>query len=200
MLYGVARAAEGATDEAIAQTLHLGISTVHRTRQRFVDEGLMAALHERSRSGSPLTLTGKQAVFLVALACSTPPAGCCWWTVQLLADRFIELRPWKPFPVKVCGASLKKRPQTVATSRMVYSQYQSRGRLAYEHVLDLYAEPDDPRYPQVCFDESPVQFASEPPSPTRPPGEPARYDCEYKREGTANLFRSYSPCRVGVQA
>ena len=74
------RAAEGATDEAIAQTLHLGISTVHRTRQRFVDEGLMAALHERSRSGSPLTLTGKQAVFLVALACSTPPAGRCRWT------------------------------------------------------------------------------------------------------------------------
>ncbi len=42
-----ARRRKGATDEAIAQTLHLGISTVHRTRQRFVDEGLMAALHER---------------------------------------------------------------------------------------------------------------------------------------------------------
>ena len=58
-----------------------------------------------------------------------------------------------------------------------------------EDVLDLYAEPDDPRYPQVCFDESPVQLTSETrhPLPARP-GHPARYDTEYKREGTANLF------------
>jgi len=104
------RAAEGATDEAIAQTLHLGISTVHRTRQRFVDEGLMAALHERSRSGSPLTLTGKQAVFWVALACSTPPAGRCRWTVQLLADRFIELRPLEAISRESVRRILKKTP------------------------------------------------------------------------------------------
>ena len=86
------RAAEGATDEEIAQTLHVGIATVHRTRQRFVDEGLSAALSERPRSGSPSALTGKQAAFLVALACTTPPAGRWRWTLQLLADRFIELR------------------------------------------------------------------------------------------------------------
>ncbi|MCB1764863.1 MAG: helix-turn-helix domain-containing protein, partial [Candidatus Competibacteraceae bacterium] len=52
------QAAEGATDEAIAQSLHLGISTVHRTRQRFVDEGLLAALSERPRVGLPPALTG----------------------------------------------------------------------------------------------------------------------------------------------
>ena len=63
-----------------------------------------------------------------------------------------------------------------------------------EDVLDLYAEPDDPRYPQVCFDESPVQLTSETrcPQPARP-GQPARYDCEYKREGTANLFLFVQP-------
>ncbi len=63
-----------------------------------------------------------------------------------------------------------------------------------EDVLDLYAEPDDPRYPQVCFDESPVQLTSETrcPQPARP-GQPARYDCEYKREGTTNLFLFVQP-------
>ena len=71
-------AAEGATDDAIAQALHLGVWTVHRTRQRFVDEGLMPALSERPRPGQRLALTGKQAAFLSALACShttggTPP-------------------------------------------------------------------------------------------------------------------------------
>ena len=80
--HGLLRAAEGATDEAIAQTLHLGIATVHRTRQRLVDEGLTAAFSERPRAGSPPTLTGKPAAFLVALACRPPPAGRCRWTLQ----------------------------------------------------------------------------------------------------------------------
>jgi transposase len=65
-----------------------------------------------------------------------------------------------------------------------------------EDVLDLYAEPDDPRCPQVCFDESPVQLTSETrrPLPARP-GQPECYDCEYKREGTANLFLFVQPLR-----
>ena len=65
-----------------------------------------------------------------------------------------------------------------------------------EDVLDLYAEPDDPRYPQVCFDESPVQLTSETrhPLPARA-GHPERYDTEYKREGTANLFLFVQPLR-----
>lgn len=65
-----------------------------------------------------------------------------------------------------------------------------------EDVLDLYAEPDDPRYPQVCFDESPVPLTSETrhPLPARS-GQPTRYDTEYKREGTANLFLFVQPLR-----
>ena len=85
-------AADAASDEAIAHALHLGASTVHRTRQRFVDDGLMPALTERSRPGKRSVLTGKQAAFLVALTCSTPPPGRHRWTMQLLADRLIELQ------------------------------------------------------------------------------------------------------------
>ena len=53
-----------------------------------------------------------------------------------------------------------------------------------EEVLDLYAEAYDQRRPQVCFDESPVQLISETrqPLPARP-GQPARYDYEYRRGG-----------------
>jgi transposase len=101
-------AAEGASDEEIAQTLHRGLSTVHRTRQRFVDEGLSAALSEQPRSGSPPALTGKQAAFLIALACSTPPAGRRRWTLQLLADRFIELRQIDMISPDTVGRVLKK--------------------------------------------------------------------------------------------
>ena len=85
-------AAEGATDEEIAATLRVGLSTVHRTRQRFVEEGLPGALTERRRPGARQKLDGKQEAFLVALACSTPPAGRERWTMQLLADRLIALQ------------------------------------------------------------------------------------------------------------
>ena len=102
------RAAEGVADEEIAETLHLGLSTVHRTRQRFVDEGLTAALSERPRAGSPPVLTGKQAAFLVALACSTPPAGRHRWTLKLLADRFVELRQIDTISPNTVDRVLKK--------------------------------------------------------------------------------------------
>jgi len=106
------RAAEGATDEEIAQALPLGASTVHRTRQRFVDEGLLAALSERPRAGPPPTLTGKQTAFWVALACSTPPAGRHRWTLQLLADRFIERRQIETLSPDTVRRVLKKTTST----------------------------------------------------------------------------------------
>ncbi len=56
-------------------------------------------------------------------------------------------------------------------------------------VLDLYAEASDPKRPVVCFDESPTQLIGEVrhPIPAKP-GQLERYDCEYRRNGTANLF------------
>lgn len=63
-----------------------------------------------------------------------------------------------------------------------------------EDVLDLYAAPYDPERPQVCFDERPYQLISETraPLPARP-GQPERYDYEYRREGTCNLFVVFQP-------
>jgi len=63
-----------------------------------------------------------------------------------------------------------------------------------EEVLDLYAEAEDPQRPRVCFDEMPYQMISE----TRVPvpmqaGQAERYDYEYPREGTCNLFLFFNP-------
>jgi len=63
-----------------------------------------------------------------------------------------------------------------------------------EDILDLYAEPYQSDYPVVCFDEIPYQLVSE----TRQPlplqsGKPVRYDYEYRREGTCNLFMFLEP-------
>ena len=63
-----------------------------------------------------------------------------------------------------------------------------------EDVLDLDDEPLDPQYPVVCFDESPYQLVSEArQSVPGAPGQPVRYDDEYRREGTCNLFMFVQP-------
>ena len=58
-----------------------------------------------------------------------------------------------------------------------------------EDVLDLYAEEPDPKRPVVCFDESPTQLIGETRQPIpAAPGRPQRFDYEYRRNGTVNLF------------
>jgi DDE superfamily endonuclease len=65
---------------------------------------------------------------------------------------------------------------------------------AMEDVLDVYHRPHDPRRPVVCMDETSKQLVGEirAPVPGRP-GKPARYDCEYVRNGTANVFIAFEP-------
>jgi hypothetical protein len=63
-----------------------------------------------------------------------------------------------------------------------------------EDVLDLYAEPYDPEYPVVGFDERPLQLIAETRTPLpAQPGRPQRYDYEYERNGTGNVFTSVEP-------
>jgi hypothetical protein len=63
-----------------------------------------------------------------------------------------------------------------------------------EDVLDLYHQPYHPAYPLVCFDESSKQLVSEKRvSWPATPGQVARYDYEYKREGVRNLFMFFEP-------
>ena len=63
-----------------------------------------------------------------------------------------------------------------------------------EDVLDLYAEPYDPERPVVCFDETSKQLLAEKRSPIPPkPARRERYDYEYQRNGTRNLFMLCEP-------
>ena len=84
-------AAAGRTDAEIAAALQGGVATVERTRRRFVEAGLEAALVERERPGAAPKLSPKQQAFTIALACTKPPEGQLRWTMQLLADRLVEL-------------------------------------------------------------------------------------------------------------
>jgi transposase len=80
------------SDEEIKEATAASIATIERTRAKFVRGGLVWALSEEPRIGAPAKLDGKQEAFLVALACTTPPAGQVCWTMALLADRLLQLR------------------------------------------------------------------------------------------------------------
>jgi hypothetical protein len=63
-----------------------------------------------------------------------------------------------------------------------------------EDVLEVYHRPHDPEYPVVCVDETSKQLISETRVPIKAePGQPARHDYEYERNGTANLFMMFAP-------
>lgn len=84
-------ASEERTDEEIVKALRIGVATVERIRRRFVEEGLEASLRERPRPGARPKLGPKERAFVVALACTKPPEGRHRWTMQMLADRVVEL-------------------------------------------------------------------------------------------------------------
>ena len=84
-------AAGNKTDEEIAERLRMGVTTLERLRRRFVEEGLEASLRERPRPGARPKLGTKEQAFVVALACTKPPEGRHRWTMQMLADRLVEL-------------------------------------------------------------------------------------------------------------
>lgn len=79
-------------DQDIAAFLHINANTVAATRQRYCEVGLPLGLKEKSRPGNPRKLDGKQEAFVVALACSAVPEGRDHWTMQMLADKLVELQ------------------------------------------------------------------------------------------------------------
>ena len=99
---------EGHRDGTIAQMLYVGESTVHRTRQKFVNGGVDFALSEAPRSGGKRKIDGKAEAFLVATVCSDPPQGKAEWTMQMLADRLVEVNLVEQISDETVRRTLKK--------------------------------------------------------------------------------------------
>lgn len=183
-------AAAGVSDEVIASNVSVGVSTVYRTKRGFVEGNLEAALREAARPGASRKLSGKETALLVAIACSTLPAGRKRWTLELLAGEMVRLTDHTNLSRETVRRRLGEDDLKPWRRKMwcipkVDGAYVAR----MEDVLDLYAEPADPKRPVVCFDETPTQLIGEvrQPIPAKP-GQLERYDYEYKRNGTANLF------------
>jgi transposase len=97
------------TDPEMAEAVETSVSSVHRVRQAFVEEGLAAALERRKPTGRQYrTLDGAQEARLIAVACSEPPEGRVHWTLQLLADRLVALHVVPSISAECVRTTLKK--------------------------------------------------------------------------------------------
>ena len=83
------KSADGKTDAEISQWLYISESTVRRTRLRFCDAGIDAALEDEAPTEREPLVNEQQEAHLVALACSAPPDGRERWTLELLTEQLI---------------------------------------------------------------------------------------------------------------
>lgn len=189
-------AGENRTDADIADSLHVGRATVERTRKKFVEGGsIESALNERRRCGASRKLDGAGTAFLIALACSQAPSGREKWTMQLLTDKLVELKKVDAISDETVRRRLNEN-QLKPWQKKAWCIPKVDAEFVWrmEDVLDLYSEPYDPQRPRVCFDESPYQMISQTRQPLpMQPGQPQRFDYEYRREGTRNLFMFVQP-------
>lgn len=184
-------ASSGSGDATIAANVSVGTSTVYRTKRRFVEEGLEAALSEEPRPGAERKLAAKEEALLIATACSEPPAGRARWTLSLLAEAMVRLTQHRSLSSETIRRRLAENELKPWQKKMwcipkVDAEFVAR----MEDVLELYAEPADESRPVVCFDETPRQLIGESRVPVAPkPGRQARFDYEYVRNARDEAIR-----------
>jgi transposase len=180
----------GVRDADIAESVRTSTSTIYRTKCRFVERGVEHALNDDPRPGARRKLCANDEALLVATACSKPPHGRARWTLELLAGEMVRLTHHEHLSRETIrrrlqAKSIKPWLQKMWCIPRVDAEFVTR----MEDVLDLYAQRPNRATPVVCFDESPTQLIGEKRAPLLPaPGLPQRYDYEYRRNGTANLF------------
>ena len=106
----ISEAGEGWGDERIVAAFDTSLTTVHRTRQRLVEEGFDAAFQrkQRERPSVPRIFDGEKEARLITLACSKPPTGHARWSLRLLEEKVVELGIVERASDNTIGRTLKK--------------------------------------------------------------------------------------------
>ena len=121
---------QGWSDERIAEAFGCTTRSLESWRKRAVVQGPLALLERKPRLSPPTPpkLDGEKEARLVALACSDPPEGYARWTLQLLAERLVQLEVVASISDETVRRALKKkRLQTLAQSHVVHSTATKRG-------------------------------------------------------------------------
>ena len=189
------KADEGLRDGEIAGVLLINAATVARVRKRFVEEGLEAAINDKPRPGRERKLSGRQEAHLIAIACSNAPEGHTNWTLHLLADKVVELEFAGSISLETVRRILKKRTQAVEEERVVHPQGERGVRGPDGGCAGPVPRRVQTRSVRWCVLTRPPSSCSGMCGlPLRPlPGRMGRYDTEYQRNGTRNLFMFCEP-------
>ncbi len=125
-------AAEERTDEETAATLGVSVPTISRVRQRFVTEGIDAAVNHRPQPPRPdkVKIKGNVEQELIRLACAEPPSGRCRWTLCLLADELVVLGLLPSVGRETVRRALKKMTSAPGSSRSGVSHRRRMVRLS----------------------------------------------------------------------
>jgi transposase len=186
------------TDARIAEAVEVNRTTVEQVRQRFVEQGLQAALvrKKQDRPSRERKLDGAGEARLIALACSEPPRGRAAWTLRLLADQLVELEIVDTISIETVRQALKKNELKPHLKEQwcIPPEADAEFVCAMEDVLEVYHRPYDEQRPLVCLDEASKQLIGEVVQPLpAETGQPGRFDYEYERKGTINLFMISEP-------
>src|SRR5262249_9597875 len=194
----VSEAGKGWSDNRIIEALETSPSMVYRVRKQLVEEGFEAVLSRKPRAMPAITriFDGEKEAKLIALACSKPPKGRARWTLRLLENKVVELGIVDRASDSTIGRALKKTLFSPIRRQhwVIPPKANSAFVAAMEDVLAVYTRPRDGDGRLFCLDETSKQLMAE----TRVPismkaGRPARFDYEYERNGTANLFMMFAP-------
>jgi transposase len=117
---------EGKLDSEVSQMLYVSEQTIRRTRLRFAQEGLQAALEDKPHPARGSELGEKEEAHIIALACSEPPAGQARWTLELLTQEVLKDGIVTHISPETVRLLLKKQTQTLAGKKLVHSRSHAR--------------------------------------------------------------------------
>lgn len=186
-------------DDDIAKAFDVNNRTVERIRERFVTEGLEAALNRKPQTNRKRKIDGEIEAHLVRIACSKAPEGRAKWTLRLLADKMVELNYVDSLSHEGVRQNLKKnklKPWLVK-EWCIPPKCNAEFVCRMEEVLEVYKRPYNPKNPVVCMDELTKQLIKETriPIPAKE-GSVEKFDTEYERNGTANVYLYVEPLKA----
>jgi transposase len=181
----------GTSDGTIAATIGVSAATIYRIKRRCVERGVEPALTDDPRPGAGRKLSARDEALLVATACSKPPVGRARWTLELLAGEVVRLTEHDHVSRETVRRRLHEKALKPWQKKMwCIPRGGRRVRCPHGGRAGPATRGTPPRMlPVVCFDETPVRLIGEKRGPLpAEPGQSERYDYEYRRNGTANLF------------
>lgn len=155
-------------------------------------EGLESALERKKQLNRHHKITGDVEAPRIVIACFDALEGYSRWTLQMIADKLVELRVIDSISAAAVGTTLKNQLKPWQVKEWCIPKAEAEFVAAMEDVLDVYQRPYNPFYHIAFLDETSCQLIEE----TRPSlpvklGETKRVDYEYRRNGVVDLFMMF---------